>query len=164
MEGVVELGAFWKLKVVGHLPDALQHLEGSCVAWPELPVGPGPESVGRSMKKMEPHPIPHRELELTMVGVVVVLGVPLILENTLMNLGKDVITVTQEGVHRLHLLCVAVGAVVGGHTPPKKEWRATSCGTKYCSNSTPMVASGPRHAMIPCCSMEVQDDDHVDDL
>lgn len=90
VEDAVEPGLFGS----GHLPDVLEHLEGSFLAWPKLPLGPRLERVCRSMEETEPHPIPHRKLELVMVGVVVALGVLLNLEKTLANLHEEVVVVT----------------------------------------------------------------------
>ena len=47
MEDIVEARPLWKLQAIGHLPDALDHLERTCVSRAELALGTALQRVGR---------------------------------------------------------------------------------------------------------------------
>jgi len=47
MEDIVEARPLWKLQVIGHLPNALDHLERTCVAGAELALGTALQRVDR---------------------------------------------------------------------------------------------------------------------
>ena len=98
MEDVVQESALPKLESVGHRPDALQHLEGPGKARPKLALGSRHQGLGGAMEKTQPHPIPNRELQLTMGGVIVLLGDLLRLEKSLADLGQHLVTITEEAV------------------------------------------------------------------
>ena len=57
----------------------------------------------RSVKKTEPHPVTHHELQLTVMVIVVAFGVLLCLEKTLVDLHQESVTVAQENIHHLSL-------------------------------------------------------------
>ena len=59
---VMEMGALWQMKAISHRANALQHLEGANIAWTELVGGAGLQGARRPVKKIEPHPVAHREL------------------------------------------------------------------------------------------------------
>lgn len=52
---------------------------------------------------MEPHLVTHRELQFSVVVVIVPLGVLLVLEKMLANLRKEGVVVMQERIRRLRL-------------------------------------------------------------
>ena len=86
MEDVMETGTFRQSKAIGHQSNALLHLEGAGVAWPELAHGLGLKRSRWLVKKTEPHPVTHRKLQLAMVVVIVALGILLRLVETLAHL------------------------------------------------------------------------------
>ena len=86
VEHIMEANARRKLKTVGHLPNARQHLEWPGIVRTQLPLGPGHQRVCRTVKDTEPHPIAHHELQVPMGVIVVALGELLGLKKTLANL------------------------------------------------------------------------------
>jgi hypothetical protein len=62
MEHVMEMGALWKLKTIGHLSHTFQHMEGPNIAQAELAPGLSSEREGGAVEKTKPHPITHHEL------------------------------------------------------------------------------------------------------
>ena len=60
------------------------------------------------MEKTQPHPITHRELCLTMMIVVVVLGQLLGLKETLTNLSKHLVTSADEVTRNLRPSCLRI--------------------------------------------------------
>jgi len=113
MEDVVQAGALRKLELVGHRPDALPHLEGPGAARPKLALGAWLQGLGGAMEKTQPHPIPNRELQLTMGGVIVLLGDLLRLEESLADLSQHLITITEE---------VVDGVDPSQHCPVRQQW------------------------------------------
>ena len=98
MEDVMQASARRELESVRHRPDALQHLKGPGKAGAKLALGARLQGLGGAMEKTQPHPITHRELQLAMGGVVVLLGDLLRLEKSLADLGQHLVTITEEAV------------------------------------------------------------------
>ena len=80
MEDVMQASARRELESVRHRPDALQHLKGPGKAGAKLALGARLLGQGRPVKKTQPHPIAHRELQITVRGIVVLRGELLRLE------------------------------------------------------------------------------------
>ena len=81
------------------------------------------------VKQVKPDPITHRKLQLTVVGVVVVLGVLSGLENTLADVREEGVVVVEQRVD-----CLCLGRVGGmwqqrqrGPTVDDLEWCRTEC-------------------------------------
>jgi hypothetical protein len=138
--------------MIGHLPHALQHLEGPRVARSQLPRRPGRQRACRAVEEVEPHPVPHRELQLSVVVVVVALRMLLEPEKPLTNS-------TRKALHRaaacppplseLSLWREEGEAVVPGCTPPRMVCRGGPCRRKYCNNTPPTEASRPMRVADP---------------
>jgi hypothetical protein len=109
--------------------------------------------VCQAMEKAEPHPTTHREIELTMLVVVVTFGVLLNLEKMPTNLHEERHHSHAEGnppsPSEQPLPCVVIEASGADCTPPRREWCGAPCGTRYCSNIPPTEASRPKYTVGP---------------
>ena len=77
VEDVVNAGAVRKLKAVGDVADAFQHLERPGIAWAQLPTRPGSQGLSGAVEEPQPDPRANVERQGSMMCVVVALGVGL---------------------------------------------------------------------------------------
>ena len=95
MEDIVEVRNLWKLQTIGHLANALDHLERASVAGAELTLGTALQREGRPVQQAKLDPVTHRELQLAVMSVVVVLGVLTSLEKMLAEVGEEGVAVAE---------------------------------------------------------------------
>jgi len=95
MEDIVEAGPLRMLQTIGHLANALDHLERASVAGAELTLWTALQREGRPVQQAKPDPVTHRELQLAVMSVVVVLGVLTSLEETLADVGEEGVAVAE---------------------------------------------------------------------
>lgn len=74
-----------------------------CVAWSELDVGAGDKGRCLTMEQPQPDPVSHDELQVTIVGVVVALGVGLCLQEAVADFRQEDVPLLQHVVHGLGL-------------------------------------------------------------
>jgi hypothetical protein len=86
MKDVMNASARWQLKTVCERADALQHQKGAHVARTQLALGARVQGLRSPVQEAQPHPIAHRKLRLTVMGVELFLGHLLGLEKTLTHL------------------------------------------------------------------------------
>ena len=77
VEDVVNAGAVRKLKAVGDVADAFQHLERPGIARAQLPTRPGSQGLSGAVEEPQPDPRADVELQGSMMCIVVALGVGL---------------------------------------------------------------------------------------
>ena len=93
MEDVVDAGALWQTPAVGDCADAFQHLKGSGVLGTKLAAGARDQGLRVTVKHAQQHPVPNRELQSAVVGVVEAASMFLRLKKTGAYLSQELVAV-----------------------------------------------------------------------
>ena len=98
MEHVMYPGAVRKTQVIGHRSDAFQHLVEPRVLGGQFATVAGDQGFGGPVQQAKEHPVPHRELQLSMMGVVVATSILLCLEEASAHLLQELVAAGEQSV------------------------------------------------------------------
>lgn len=103
MKHIVDSGIRGQAQAISNFADTFQHLEGTCIAQPELAAGACSQRLGGLVEHAQPHPIAHGELQRPVVDIIVATSILLGLEQPGAYLDEESVSINKHGVYRLKL-------------------------------------------------------------